>query len=56
MVDLYNSTSPAFGKNGSYGDLMYVAETERIIAEHDTSKPLFFYHAFQVNHAPMEVP
>lgn len=46
MVDLYNSSSPAYDKNGSYGDLMYVAEAERIISEHDKSKPLFFYHAF----------
>ena len=28
----------------------------RIVKEHDTDIPLFFYVAFQVNHTPLEVP
>eukprot|EP00041_Stephanoeca_diplocostata_P024110 m.603517 g.603517 ORF g.603517 m.603517 type:complete len:517 (-) comp22455_c2_seq2:2446-3996(-) len=55
-VDLYNSTSPAYRRNGTYGTYLYNAEIQRVIREHDVTKPLFMYIALQVMHAPQEVP
>ena len=51
------------GRNGQvvadvehYGDHMFGKEACRIISEHDTTIPLFFYIAFQNNHEPLEAP
>lgn len=55
-IDLWENNAPAYGRNGVYGDQMYSAEVQRLIAEHEESKPLFMYVAAQVMHAPMQVP
>ena len=34
----------------------YSQEAMRIISEHDTTIPLFYYIAFQNNHEPLEAP
>ncbi|KAH8071295.1 sulfuric ester hydrolase [Aureococcus anophagefferens] len=56
FVDLYATDGPAFGKNGTYGAQIYHDAALDIIADHDASVPLFVYFAFQINHAPMQVP
>ena len=56
FVDLYATDGPAFGKNGTYGAQIYHDAALDIIANHDASVPLFVYFAFQINHAPMQVP
>lgn len=55
-VDLFNSTAPAYGRNGTYGSYIYEPEGRRIVAFHNPAEPLFLYMALQVMHAPQEVP
>jgi len=56
VVDLWNTTQPAFGENGTYSAFLYTAEAERIIREHNQSRPMFIYYAAQETHAPNECP
>ena len=58
-----NGTAFHMGRNGmvqgsltSFGDYQYAQEAIRIIKEHDTDIPMFFYVAFQCNHLPLEAP
>jgi arylsulfatase A-like enzyme len=44
------------GSLTSFGDYQYAQEAIRIIREHDTDVPMFFYVAFQCNHLPLEAP
>lgn len=44
------------GSLTSFGDYQYAQEAIRIISEHDTDVPMFFYVAFQCNHLPLEAP
>ena len=58
-VDLYQTNKPAFGLNGTYGAYIYRDEVLRIIkstAAMADPKPLYLYMAFQINHAPLQVP
>ena len=55
-VDLYESTHPALGLNGSYATFTYTQRAVEIVEEHNASVPLFLYMALQVMHAPQEVP
>ena len=55
-VDLYRSTRPAVGYNGSYASFTYGEEARSIVHAHNASVPLFLYMALQVMHAPQEVP
>ena len=48
VVDLWRQKSPAYGENGTYGDLMYVAAAEKLIREHPTDTPLYLNLALQV--------
>jgi len=56
VVDLYATDRPAFGRNGTYGAQIYHDEALSIIGRHDPATPLFLYFAFQINHAPLQVP
>ena len=56
IIDLWESNQPAYGKNGTYNCFMYNDRTIEIIKQHDTSKPLFLYNAWQEAHTPNEVP
>ena len=47
---------PAYGENGTYSAFLYTQEAVRIIEQHDASKPLFLYLAYQNAHCPLEVP
>ena len=55
-VDLYASTAPAVGLNGTYGTIMYTRHAVELVEAHNMSTPLFLYMALQVMHAPQEVP
>lgn len=56
-VDLFLDGSPAFGLNGTdYSASLYGNEAVRIVQQHNASKPLFLYFAFQNAHEPYQVP
>lgn len=56
-VDLWEDQGPAYGKNGTYGGIMYAT---RIVDAIDRYQPsdgsLFAYAAFQNTHVPLQVP
>lgn len=54
--DIWDTDRPGYGKNGTYGDFMYVGRAVETIMLHDPSTPLFYYLAMQAAHSPMEVP
>lgn len=66
FVDLWANDGPAYGRNGTYSTYLYAAEAERVIMQHaspasdpstyNNQQPLFMYLAWQVMHAPLEVP
>ncbi|XP_071482207.1 arylsulfatase B-like [Diadema antillarum] len=41
---------------GVYSTHLFTQKSQAIIREHDQSKPLFLYHAFQTVHFPLQVP
>eukprot|EP00418_Pyrodinium_bahamense_P047686 CAMPEP_0179159758 /NCGR_PEP_ID=MMETSP0796-20121207/78050_1 /TAXON_ID=73915 /ORGANISM="Pyrodinium bahamense, Strain pbaha01" /LENGTH=256 /DNA_ID=CAMNT_0020861589 /DNA_START=23 /DNA_END=790 /DNA_ORIENTATION=+ len=55
-TDLWDTDQPAWGKNGTYGDFLYVGRAVEAIMHHDMAKPLFYYLAMQCAHAPMQAP
>lgn len=58
-VDLWQSTAPAYGLNGTYGDLIYGAAAVQLIQNHasaDKDQPLYMNLALQVGHDPQEAP
>eukprot|EP00045_Choanoeca_perplexa_P008761 m.82283 g.82283 ORF g.82283 m.82283 type:complete len:548 (+) comp14613_c0_seq1:100-1743(+) len=55
-VDLWNNSSPAYGKNGTYGDLLYRQAALDIIVKHDPNLPLYLNLALQVDHDPQQAP
>ena len=50
------SSSSCRMSDGSSRCRRYSQEAMRIISEHDTTIPLFYYIAFQNNHEPLEAP
>jgi len=55
-TDLWDTDLPGFGKNGTYGDYMYVGRAVDTIMAHDPSVPFFFYLALQCAHSPVQSP
>eukprot|EP01059_Diplonema_ambulator_P010785 TRINITY_DN2081_c0_g1_i1.p1 TRINITY_DN2081_c0_g1~~TRINITY_DN2081_c0_g1_i1.p1 ORF type:complete len:1269 (+),score=327.88 TRINITY_DN2081_c0_g1_i1:1956-5762(+) len=55
-VDLWEATSPAYTKNGTYGAFLYTSTMVDLIRTHDPSTPFFLYAAFQNTHFPYEAP
>lgn len=62
-VDLWEGDAPAYGVNGTYGDLIFAERAVSIIeshaaaaAEKQQTPPLFLYVALQCAHDPQEVP
>ena len=56
-TDLWDTDRPAVGRNGTYGDFMYVQRAVDTIAAHDAAAgPLFYYLAMQCAHDPMQAP
>ena len=53
IVDLWNTSAPAAGRNGTYSAFLYTNEAVRIIRNHSSSSsesnnaPLFLYYAAQ---------
>lgn len=56
-TDLWCTSQPCYGINGTaFNDKIFTDEAIRLIEAHDTSVPFFMYIAFQLNHAPLQVP
>lgn len=47
-LDLHDNLDPVYTQRGNYSTEMFTAEAEARIRDHDTSKPLFMYLAYQV--------
>lgn len=57
LVDLWNTTGPAHGLNGTaYEEALFTENTLGVLDRHNTSEPLFLFHAFHQIHAPLQVP
>lgn len=56
-VDLIRDDKPASRENGTeWVDYLFLNESLTIINNHDTSTPLFLFHAFHSVHAPLNAP
>mmetsp|Transcript_122681 Transcript_122681/g.273894 ORF Transcript_122681/g.273894 Transcript_122681/m.273894 type:complete len:667 (+) Transcript_122681:80-2080(+) len=56
-VDLVRNDKPADCDNGTgWVDYLFLNESLSIINNHDTSTPLFLFHAFHSVHAPLNAP
>ena len=56
-TDLWCTDKPCFGVNGTdFNDKLFTDQAIRLIEAHDKAVPFFMYIAFQVNHAPLQVP
>ncbi|XP_052819435.1 arylsulfatase B-like [Mya arenaria] len=56
FLDFHDGYEVVWDKNESYSAHLYAERAERIILEHDTSKPLFMYLPYQNTHEPLQVP
>jgi len=57
IIDLWNTTGPAYGKNGTaYVEEMFTENTMGILDRHDPAEPLFLFHSFHLIHTPLQVP
>mmetsp|Transcript_31017 Transcript_31017/g.78481 ORF Transcript_31017/g.78481 Transcript_31017/m.78481 type:complete len:544 (+) Transcript_31017:82-1713(+) len=57
LVDLWNTTGPARGRNGTaYVEEMFTENTLGILDRHDPAEPLFLFHSFHLIHTPLQVP
>ena len=56
-TDLWCTDKPCYGVNGTdFNDKLFTDQAIRLIEAHDKAVPFFMYIAFQVNHAPLQVP
>lgn len=54
--DLWGSTTPAFGQNGTFSTLIYGPKAVDMVMQHVLPQPLFMYLPFQCTHSPYEIP
>ena len=55
-LDLSLNMQPDFDQDGVYSTDLFGARAERIITEHDQSKPLFLYLPYTATHTPVQAP
>jgi arylsulfatase A-like enzyme len=53
---LRRDTEVDWSGNGTYGTYLFTSEAEQVVANHNTTDPLFLYLTFQNNHVPLQVP
>jgi len=56
ILDLRDNTSPVRDKNGTYSANLFTQQAEKVIEEHNSSRPLFLYLPFQNVHFPVQAP
>jgi len=56
FLDFFRGDEVDRENHGQYSTHLYVKEAERIVAEHNSSKPLFLYMAFENVHDPIQAP
>ena len=57
IKDLWDTTRPAKAEaDGTYEEEILWRRTSAILEDHDPAIPLFFYYAFHLVHAPLQVP
>ncbi|WAR04047.1 ARSJ-like protein [Mya arenaria] len=54
FLDFHDGYEAVWDKNGSYSAHLYAERAERIISEHNTTKPLFLYLPYQNVHEPLQ--
>jgi len=54
-LDLHVDTRPHNQSWGHYSTHLFAKKADKVIKEHDKSKPLFLYTALQAVHGPLEV-
>ena len=55
-LDLTLNMQPDWNQTGVYSTDLFAGRAERIIAEHDRSRPLFLYLPFTAVHQPVQAP
>ncbi|KAF0299907.1 Arylsulfatase B [Amphibalanus amphitrite] len=55
-LDLRLNMEPDWNQSGIYSTELFASRAERIITEHDKSKPLFLYLPFTATHQPVQAP
>lgn len=56
ILDLRDNTSPVRDMNGTYSANLFTKQAQRVIENHDSSRPLFLYLPFQNVHFPVQAP
>ena len=55
-LDLQLNMQGDFNQSGVYSTDLFASKAERIIAEHDQSRPLFLYLPYTATHQPVQAP
>ncbi|XP_070532645.1 arylsulfatase J-like isoform X2 [Ptychodera flava] len=55
-LDLHDNMDPDWSQNGTYSSYLYTHKAVEFIEDHDKTKPMFLYVAYQNVHSPLQVP
>ncbi|XP_070531573.1 arylsulfatase J-like [Ptychodera flava] len=55
-LDLHDNMKPDWHQNGTYSTYLYTGKAVEFIDNHDKTKPMFLYVAYQNVHSPLQVP
>lgn len=54
--DMWRNDRPAYNETSTFSSHLYTGEAVKVIQQHDSTKPLFLYIAFQMTHGPLQAP